>query len=51
LPAQLGHKMFFIEITGVDLENQPYDALIGRDILKSCTLIYNGVEDSYQLYL
>lgn len=36
---------------GADLELQPYDALIGRDILKLCTLIYNGWDNSYQLHL
>jgi len=36
---------------GADLTNQPYRALLGRDILSYCTLIYNGWEDSYQLHL
>lgn len=51
LPPQLGRKMFFIEVTGADLENQHYDALLGRDILENCTLIYNGWDDSFQLHL
>jgi enamine deaminase RidA (YjgF/YER057c/UK114 family) len=36
---------------GADLEAQPYNALIGRDILSNCTLIYNGWDNSYQLHL
>jgi predicted aspartyl protease len=36
---------------GANLTNQPYDALIGRDILKLCTLIYNGWDNSYQLHM
>lgn len=51
LPQQLQYKSFFIEVTGGDLERQPYDALIGRDILESCTLIYNGWDGSFQLHI
>lgn len=36
---------------GADLDNQPYAALIGRDILSICTLIYNGWDNSYQLHI
>jgi len=36
---------------GANLTNQPYRALIGRDILSLCTLIYNGWDNSYQLHL
>lgn len=36
---------------GIDLAKQPYDALIGRDILKFCTLVYNGWDNSYQLHM
>lgn len=36
---------------GADLKAQPYRALIGRDILSFCTLIYNGWDNSYQLHL
>ena len=35
---------------GLNLSSQPYDILIGRDILKSCTLIYNGWNSSYDLH-
>jgi len=40
-----------VEALGVDLEKQPFDALIGRDILSQCTLIYNGWDNSYQLHI
>ncbi len=40
-----------IQALGSDLKNQPYQALIGRDILKFCTLIYNGWDNSYQLHI
>lgn len=36
---------------GANLAAQPYRALIGRDILKHCTLIYNGWDNSYQLHI
>lgn len=51
LPLQLDRKMFFIEVLGCDLSAQPYDALIGRDILQQCTLIFNGWDNSFQLHL
>lgn len=51
LPVQLGHKMFFIEVLGSDLEKQPFDVLIGRDILESCTLIFNGWDHSFSLHI
>lgn len=34
-----------------DLTKQPYKALIGRDILKNFTLVYNGWNNSYTLHL
>lgn len=40
-----------IQALGADLNNQPYNALIGRDILSLCTLIYNGWDNSYQLHI
>ena len=51
--AMPGLQTTIIPITaiGANLTNQPYDALIGRDILKSCTLIYNGWDNSYQLHM
>lgn len=36
---------------GSNLTAQPYRALIGRDILAHCTLIYNGWDNSYQLHI
>ena len=41
--------IFPILALGANLEAQPYNALIGRDILSNCTLIYNGWDNSYQL--
>lgn len=40
-----------IQALSSDLTNQPYQALIGRDILNYCTLIYNGWDNSYQLHI
>lgn len=51
LPQQLGHKMSFIEVTGADLKEQGFEVLIGRDILSTCTLIYNGSDNSFQLHV
>lgn len=50
LPS-LTNNIIPIQALGSDLEKQPYDALIGRDILSVCTLIYNGWDNSYQLHL
>lgn len=50
LPS-LTNSIMPIQGLGSDLEAQPYDALIGRDILRECTLIYNGWDNSYQLHL
>ena len=35
---------------GAELSKQPYSALIGRDILRSCTLIYNGWNNSFDIH-
>jgi hypothetical protein len=51
LPKEMGWKTYFIEVTGCDLEKQPYKALIGRDILQNCTLIFNGWDNSFQLHI
>jgi hypothetical protein len=50
LPS-LTNNIFPIQALGADLEKQPYNALIGRDILSICTLIYNGWDNSYQLHI
>ena len=39
-----------LQVFGAVLEKQPYDVLLGRDILRYCTLIYNGWNDSYDLH-
>ena len=49
--SQLGYKIFFIEVTGADLERQPFDVLIGRDILEHLTLIFNGWDNSFQVHI
>lgn len=51
LPKEMGFKTFFIEVTGSILTHQPYDILIGRDILQNCTLIFNGWDNSFQLHI
>ena len=51
LPQQLELKSFFVEVTGADLTLQPYDVLIGRDVLAACTFIYNGWDNSFQLHI
>ena len=51
LPKELGWKTYFIEVTGSDLEKQPFDVLIGRDVLENCTLIFNGWDNSFQLHI
>ena len=41
----------YLQVFGVILDKQPYDVLLGRDILRYCTLIYNGWNNSYDLHL
>jgi predicted aspartyl protease len=40
-----------LQALGADLKNQPYEILLGRDVLKACTLIYNGWDDSYDIHV
>jgi len=40
-----------IHVFGSNLTTQLYQALIGRDILRFCTFIYNGWNNSYQLHI
>ena len=42
--------IFPVQVIGANLDQQPYGALIGRDILEKCTLIYNGWDHSYREY-
>jgi predicted aspartyl protease len=44
-----GDRVWEIQLFGANLEGQPYQALIGRDILKHCTLIYNGWDNSFNV--
>jgi hypothetical protein len=39
-----------LQAFGADLSKRPYDILLGRDVLSSCTLIYNGWDNSYNLH-
>jgi predicted aspartyl protease len=39
-----------LQAFGANLGKQPYDILLGRDVLKSCTLVFNGWNDSYDLH-
>lgn len=50
LPSLI-RNIFPVIACGANLDNQPYDALIGRDILSQCTFIYNGWDNSYQLHI
>ena len=45
------NAVFSVEVFEAKLEKQPYKVLLGRDILKTCTLIYNGWDNSYTLHL
>jgi hypothetical protein len=40
-----------VQVLGSNLESQPYAALVGRDILSKCTLIYIGSDNSYSLHI
>jgi len=51
LPSLTQQNILPILVLGADLTGQPYNALIGRDILSMCTLIYNGWDNSYQLHI
>ena len=47
---QIGNKGYEIQVLEANLGGQPFHALIGRDILKHCTMIYNGWDNSYTLH-
>ena len=38
-----------LQVFGVNLKNQPYQALIGRDVLKFCNFIYSGASSFWTL--
>jgi hypothetical protein len=38
-----------IEVTATNLSKHPFKVLIGTDILKSCTLHYNGADEHFTL--
>ena len=39
-----------IQAPCADLSRQPYQLLLGRDILTSCTLFYHGPENSFTIH-
>lgn len=45
------NAIFTVQVLEAKLEKQPYKVLIGRDVLRNCTLIYNGWDNSYTLHL
>ena len=45
----IGHMIPAIPIVATHLRSQGIDGLIGRDVLKACTLIYNGTADWFTL--
>lgn len=49
LPQTLGFKKFTLEVTGSDLIRQGIQVLIGRDVLKECTFVYNGSDNTWHL--
>jgi predicted aspartyl protease len=48
---QLSTRTFDVQIVGADLKRQPYRALIGRDVLKHCTFVYHGWDNSYTIHM
>jgi hypothetical protein len=40
-----------LQAFGTDLSKQSYDILLGRDVFRNCTLVYNGWNNSYDLHL
>lgn len=45
------NAVFGVQVLEAKLEKQPYKVLLGRDVLKTCTLVYNGWDNSYTLHL
>lgn len=44
-------NIFVVQVLEAKLEKQPYKVLLGRDVLRNCTLVYNGWDNSYTLHL
>lgn len=51
LPNLTQQNILPMQVLGADLSGQPYQALLGRDILRMCTFVYNGWDNSYQLHI
>ena len=51
LPQTLGFKKFSLDVTGCELAKQGIQVLIGRDVLKECTFIFNGTTNTWELHL
>jgi hypothetical protein len=47
--ATIGHLIPAIPIVATHLQSQGIDGLIGRDVLKDCTLIYNGTAGMFTI--
>ena|ERR1700683_5381948 len=47
--ATVGHLIPAIPVLSTHLRAQGIDGLIGRDVLKACTLIYNGTADLFTI--
>ena len=45
------NAIFGVQVLEAKLDKQPYKVLLGRDVLRTCTLIYNGWDNSYTLHL
>lgn len=45
------NAVFDVQVLEARLEKQPYKVLLGRDVLKTCTLVYNGWDNSYTVHL
>lgn len=51
IPALHPTFRFELQVLGANLGKQPYQVLIGRDILSLMTLVYHGWDNSYTLHL
>lgn len=47
--VNVGHLIPAIPVVSTHLRSQGIDGLIGRDVLKDCTLIYNGTADLFTI--
>lgn len=45
------NQIFNIQVLEAKLEGQPYQMLLGRDILRHATFVYHGWDNSYTIHL